>query len=330
MKSFKKLLIFVYFGFFLGISGLLSAPANAGPDEEELIGQISMQLNEKWEEVFYDFSDLALKKFCPAEYSLIQDVLLRMYQCNRRVSLADLRSEREEVLDEILHRCSNAPLILGLEYRFNEYLAILTADLLLRIEELLLNPRLEISFESRRNLVETIVEAATRQDYHPAKILDILTSTTADPSEIRMDYLAREPGTKVVEGRSAEPQLPSQSVGGGSAAGGAYAGGGSGPAAGSASSAASDPGAPAGGASAGGASALPVEAASKPVKKGHCRVCRKKVGLLAFTCRCEGEFCAAHRPPEEHSCTFDFKAEGKAKLTQANPVVNGDKLPDRI
>jgi len=266
-----------------------------------------------------------LKKFCPTEHSLIQDVLLRIYQCNRRVSLADLRSEREEILDEILHRCSNAPMVLGLEYRFNEYLAILTADLLARIEELLLNPRLDMGFDPRRNLVETIVEAAIRQDYHPAKILDILTSTTADPSEIRMDYLAREPGTKVVEGHSAEPQLPSQSVGGGSAVGGAYAGGGSGPAAGSASTTANDPGA-----SAGGASAVPVEAGGKPVKKGHCQVCRKKLGLLAFTCRCEGEFCAAHRPPEEHSCTFDFKAEGKAKLTQANPVVNGDKLPDRI
>jgi len=36
--------------------------------------------------------------------------------------------------------------------------------------------------------------------------------------------------------------------------------------------------------------------------------CRKKLKLTDMECRCNKTFCAAHRLPETHACTFDHNA----------------------
>ena len=66
----------------------------------------------------------------------------------------------------------------------------------------------------------------------------------------------------------------------------------------------------------------------------RCKICRKKVGILGFVCKCSNKyddnktyvFCSIHRHPEEHSCTIDYQALGKTELTKKNPVVSGDKV----
>lgn len=52
-------------------------------------------------------------------------------------------------------------------------------------------------------------------------------------------------------------------------------------------------------------------------------MCRKRVGLLSFTCKCDPtlSFCTSHRLPEEHGCTFDHKLEGMQLLAEKNPKV---------
>lgn len=42
--------------------------------------------------------------------------------------------------------------------------------------------------------------------------------------------------------------------------------------------------------------------------------CKKKLTLTSLQCKCEMKFCDMHRYPEDHACTFDYKAEGKANL----------------
>ena len=42
-------------------------------------------------------------------------------------------------------------------------------------------------------------------------------------------------------------------------------------------------------------------------KKNRCFVCKKKVGLTGFTCRCGGLFCSIHRYSDKHECGFDYK-----------------------
>ncbi|OAY42885.1 zinc finger A20 and AN1 domain-containing stress-associated protein 4 [Manihot esculenta] len=58
----------------------------------------------------------------------------------------------------------------------------------------------------------------------------------------------------------------------------------------------------------------------------RCFMCRKRVGLTGFKCRCGTMFCGTHRYPEKHGCTFDFKKVGREEIARANPLVVAEKL----
>ncbi|KAG2332667.1 hypothetical protein Bca52824_003847 [Brassica carinata] len=63
-----------------------------------------------------------------------------------------------------------------------------------------------------------------------------------------------------------------------------------------------------------------------PQRPNRCTVCRKRVGLTGFMCRCGTTFCGTHRYPEVHGCTFDFKSAGREEIAKANPLVVAAKL----
>lgn len=68
----------------------------------------------------------------------------------------------------------------------------------------------------------------------------------------------------------------------------------------------------------------------KSSNKPRCALpdCNKKLTLTnTFSCRCQMEFCPNHRHPEWHSCTFDYKTEGRRLLEKANPIITLPKLP---
>ncbi|XP_057803673.1 zinc finger A20 and AN1 domain-containing stress-associated protein 4-like [Salvia miltiorrhiza] len=77
-------------------------------------------------------------------------------------------------------------------------------------------------------------------------------------------------------------------------------------------------------------SALISATASSPPPRSRCSVCRRRLGLLGFACRCGAAFCAAHRHPEAHGCTFDFKEAGKIAIAKQNPLIKSHKMPHRI
>ncbi|KAK3220914.1 hypothetical protein Dsin_014884 [Dipteronia sinensis] len=62
----------------------------------------------------------------------------------------------------------------------------------------------------------------------------------------------------------------------------------------------------------------------------RCNKCNKKVGLIGFKCRCGDIFCGKHRYATEHSCTFDYKKFDLENLIKQNPLINHDKLAERI
>jgi len=64
---------------------------------------------------------------------------------------------------------------------------------------------------------------------------------------------------------------------------------------------------------------------SKP-KKRKCGVCKKKIGLTGFTCRCGGLYCPIHRYGDKHNCQYDYATEERNKLRKDNPVVQDDKI----
>ncbi|KAJ0989714.1 hypothetical protein J5N97_008070 [Dioscorea zingiberensis] len=65
-----------------------------------------------------------------------------------------------------------------------------------------------------------------------------------------------------------------------------------------------------------------------PLKKvsNRCLVCKKKVGLTGFSCRCGGLFCSSHRYAEQHQCQYDFKSAGQDVIAKENPVVKANKF----
>ena len=75
------------------------------------------------------------------------------------------------------------------------------------------------------------------------------------------------------------------------------------------------------------------EAAAAKPKEGRtprqrCSQCGKKLTLAGtFTCRCGRLLCTKHRYAETHTCTYDYKTEGRRELKHANPAVHALKLP---
>jgi len=67
------------------------------------------------------------------------------------------------------------------------------------------------------------------------------------------------------------------------------------------------------------------------VKEGpkRCGMCRKRVGLTGFNCRCGSIFCSIHRYTDKHDCTFDYRSAAQEAIAKANPVVKADKI-DKI
>lgn len=55
---------------------------------------------------------------------------------------------------------------------------------------------------------------------------------------------------------------------------------------------------------------------TKPIKPKRCCQdgCKKKLMLTDFACKCGEYHCSAHRIPEAHHCSFDFKEDHKETL----------------
>ena len=62
---------------------------------------------------------------------------------------------------------------------------------------------------------------------------------------------------------------------------------------------------------------------------GRCVECSRRLGPVSFTCKCSHTYCAKHRLPEQHHCTFDHESAEKDRLAKANPKVQSDKF-DRL
>jgi Ubiquitin family/AN1-like Zinc finger/A20-like zinc finger len=66
------------------------------------------------------------------------------------------------------------------------------------------------------------------------------------------------------------------------------------------------------------------------VHKTRCFKCNRRVGFTIILCRCGYSFCGRCRYPQEHECTYDYKAHGNKILSEANPSVKADKMKNRL
>ncbi|XP_010277603.1 PREDICTED: zinc finger A20 and AN1 domain-containing stress-associated protein 5-like [Nelumbo nucifera] len=74
----------------------------------------------------------------------------------------------------------------------------------------------------------------------------------------------------------------------------------------------------------------PASSVGSKATVNRCASCRKRVGLLGFTCPCGSTFCSIHRYPEKHQCGFDFKTTGRVAISETSPTIKADKLDERI
>ena len=65
---------------------------------------------------------------------------------------------------------------------------------------------------------------------------------------------------------------------------------------------------------------------NKKHKRKKCHICKKKLGLMPFKCRCEKIFCSLHRYAEDHNCNFDYKEMGQNKIRKENPKIVAEKI----
>jgi len=50
-------------------------------------------------------------------------------------------------------------------------------------------------------------------------------------------------------------------------------------------------------------------------KSSRCATCRTKLQVI-YTCKCEKAFCVNHIQALDHTCTFNYRADGLAQLTK--------------
>lgn len=64
---------------------------------------------------------------------------------------------------------------------------------------------------------------------------------------------------------------------------------------------------------------------TKPPSSKRCCAseCKRKLGLTDFDCKCGVRYCATHRLPEAHSCSYDYKSFGKTLLEKQLVKVDG-------
>ncbi|XP_010668366.1 zinc finger A20 and AN1 domain-containing stress-associated protein 6-like [Beta vulgaris subsp. vulgaris] len=69
-----------------------------------------------------------------------------------------------------------------------------------------------------------------------------------------------------------------------------------------------------------------IEAEKKESDIPKCWFCRKKLGLVSFSCKCRRNFCKSHRYPEDHQCNYNYKVLGRLAIAKDNPRVGAEKL----
>jgi hypothetical protein len=60
--------------------------------------------------------------------------------------------------------------------------------------------------------------------------------------------------------------------------------------------------------------------------KKRCFLCKRKVGINGFICKCNNTFCTRHRYVFEHKCTFNHKTYEKDKIREKNPELKKEKF----
>lgn len=68
------------------------------------------------------------------------------------------------------------------------------------------------------------------------------------------------------------------------------------------------------------------ETTAPSVTPRRCVMCKKKVPLATYPCRCGSLCCALHKPDDAHNCSFDYKAQNISHLSTTMVKVVATKV----
>jgi hypothetical protein len=54
----------------------------------------------------------------------------------------------------------------------------------------------------------------------------------------------------------------------------------------------------------------------KKIRTKRCVVCKTSLAILAYSCKCEKQFCINHLPATEHACSFNYRDSSQAQLSR--------------
>lgn len=54
----------------------------------------------------------------------------------------------------------------------------------------------------------------------------------------------------------------------------------------------------------------------------RCELCKKKLGIIEYKCKCLKKFCIKHLQAEFHDCKYDYKAELQSYLKKQCDIVS--------
>jgi len=49
-------------------------------------------------------------------------------------------------------------------------------------------------------------------------------------------------------------------------------------------------------------------------KKVKCASCKVRLAAMAYSCKCEKQFCINHLPAAEHACTYNYRTDSRDQL----------------
>jgi predicted nucleic acid binding AN1-type Zn finger protein len=73
-------------------------------------------------------------------------------------------------------------------------------------------------------------------------------------------------------------------------------------------------------------SSLQMDISKRAINLHRCVSCRKKLGLVVFTCKCGNNYCSSHRLSSDHDCSYNYQDEFKKTLDKQLVKVVGVKV----
>jgi hypothetical protein len=192
LKASKARVTFLFF--LVALCTGLSFETRAGDLEQEFLDACTAEINIAFEERFYQFSDLAFKKYCRTQYDELTTFLYDLYAGHTRFTLTELIGQKERFVVELMQECPNREKLIQLEYQFTELVANRSANLIRRLKGQLENSDLELEFEEKERLLKQVLEVEIQMNFKAEKILEELTSDDGMQSQINLKYLEKETG----------------------------------------------------------------------------------------------------------------------------------------